>query len=165
MAKTVEIKFTGDVFKGLNALSAKGGELMLRSGGFAGAAVLRDQAVKNAQKSVVTGILQKNIIVKRREEKSDGAFRQNYIVVVRKGKFNVDGDAYYANWVEEGHKIVGKKPKGVTWKVHRAAAAEYGSSRVPAYPYMRPAWDSLKGSLIEVMRTAMAAKYKELTGA
>lgn len=162
---SVESKLTGDLFAALDRLAAQDGESILRAGGYAGADLIRNQAIRNAQKSVVTGVLQRNIIVKRREEKSDGANRQTYIVVVRKGKFNTEGDAYYANWVEEGHKVVGKKAKGVTWKAHRAAAAaEYGNSTVPAHPYMRPAWDSLKGEVIAAMRAGMERKFTELTG-
>lgn len=167
VGNSVNMKLTGDVFSGLNALAAEKGEAMLRAGGYAGASLLRDEAVINAKKNAITHVLERNIIVKRRDEKSDGAKSQTYIVVVRKGKVNSEGDAYYANWVEEGHKIVGKKAKGVTWKAHRAAAAmkaEFGNSQVPAHPYMRPAWTSLKGSVIEVMRSAMERKFKELLG-
>lgn len=153
------------MFAGLNKLAAAEGEAVLRAGGFAGAALVREAAIVNAKKSAITHVLERNIIVKRREEKSYGSAYQTYIVVVRKGKMNAEGDPFYANWVEEGHKIVGKKAKGVTWKQHRAAAAaEYGSSTVPAHPYMRPAWDSQKGGVIGAMQEAMAKKFQELMG-
>ena len=163
MANTIQVALTGDLLSGLEKLEAAAGEAILRAGGFAGADLIRNQAVLNAQKNAITHVLERNIIVKRRNEKSDGAKKQTYIVVVRKGKMNTEGDAFYGLWVEEGHNIVGRKAKNVTWKAHRAAAkAEYGNSRVPAHPYMRPAWESLKGNLLEVMRAQMSKKFKEV---
>lgn len=156
----VEAKFSSDMEAAFDRLTAAAGEATLRAAGFAGADLIRNQAVRNAPE--ITGVLKNNIIVKRAEEKSNGNQKQTYVVAIRKGKMNVEGDAFYGLWVEEGHKIVGKKAKGTTWKAHRSAAAiEYGSSTVPAHPFMRPAWESLKGVVLEVMRKRMAEKIKE----
>lgn len=126
-------------------------ESALRAVGFAGAEIFRDEAKRNALGHVKTSVIYNSIIVKRLEEESDGGKRQAYLVTVRKGKFN-GNDAYYWRWVENGHKIVPRKKKGVTWKAHRAAAAlEFGNARVPAYPFMRPAYESKKGAAIDVM--------------
>jgi HK97 gp10 family phage protein len=164
MADAFELKVTGDMTSGLDKLLGPQGEEMLRAGGFAGAAVFRDEAIVRVP--VDEGVIKRNIIVKRIEEKSDGATLQTYYVTVRKGKMNVEGDAFYWRWVEYGHSFVRrKKTKSVTWKAHRAAMKlEYGSSSAPAKPFMRPAYDTKQKEALQAMAAAMAAKYKELTG-
>jgi hypothetical protein len=166
MADFIKSRLSGNLLDGLNKLSSDNGEAILRAGGFAGAKLIQEQAVVNAKKNAKTHVLENNIIVKRREEKSDGAQRQTYIVVVRKGKLNAKGDAFYADFVERGHAIRGrKKNKQMSWKQFRAAAdAEYGNSRVPAYPYMRPAWETVKADIMAKMRERMKQKYQELMG-
>lgn len=138
-------------------------EPTLRAVGFAGADLLRDEAKRNAQSHIQTGTLHRNIIVKRVEEESDGALRQVYIVTVRRGNYG-GGDAYYARWVERGHKFVPKNTnvsartgRTIGWAAHRRAAElEYGSSRVPAYPYMRPAYESRGREAVDHMSQTLA---------
>lgn len=141
------------------------GERALRRAGFAGADVFRTQAKINANANRKTGTIVKNIIVKRIEEESDGDERQVYLITVRAGKFNREGDAFYWRFVERGHKFVPRNPrrgKGANWKAHRAAAElEYGSSRVPAYPFMRPAFESHKHVAIEAMKLAVSHEILE----
>jgi HK97 gp10 family phage protein len=161
MADSIEAKLTGDMTSGLDRLMGSAGEAMLRAGGYAGAALFCEEAKRRVP--VVEGTILNNIIVKRIEEKSEGAQRQTYHVTVRKGRMGADGDAYYWRWVEYGHSFVRRKAKGVAWKAHRAAMAlEYGTSSVPAKPYMRPAYEAMKGVVILAMRARMAAKFKEL---
>lgn len=147
-------------------LAAATGEGMLRAGGYAGAELMRKQAAANVP--VITGVLRDNIIVKRREEASSAAFRQVYIVTIRKGKVNEKGDAFYGQWVESGHRYVRPNPKQgkrANWKAHRAAALlEYGDSKRGAHPFLRPAWESLKGRVIDVMKKRMWEKMLELKG-
>ena len=138
-------------------------ESMLRTVGFAGAEVFRDQVKQNALANKETGMLFDNIIVKRLEEESDGGRRQAYIITVRSGTSSSPG-AYYWRWVEEGHKFVPKNkrvsPKTgrtVGWAAHRRAAElEYGNSRVPAYPFMRPGYESKKHEAVDVMTKTLA---------
>jgi HK97 gp10 family phage protein len=133
-------------------------EPALRAVGFAGAEIFRDEAKRNAQSHAKTWTIWRNIIVKRLEEESDGAHRQVYLVTVRKGEYGGD-DAFYWRFVEYGHKFVpknknisAKSGKKFGWKAHRAAAElEYGTATVPAYPYMRPAYESRKTGAIDAM--------------
>lgn len=151
------------MLSGLVGLLGNKGEQLLRSAGYAGAAVFRDEAIQLVP--VKKGIIKRNIIVKRAEERSDNAKIQTYYVTVRKGKMNVEGDAFYWRWVEYGHSYVKKKKKGITWKAHRAAMAlEYGSSSAPARPFMRPAYENKKAEAVEAMQKQMAKKFKELVG-
>lgn len=126
-------------------------EPALRAITFAGAEVFREEAKRNALSHKKTGILYNNIIVKRIEEESDGSKRQVYLVTVRAGRYG-GGDAYYWRWVEGGHKFVPRKNQGTSWKAHRAAATlEYGTASAPAYPFMRPAYESRKGAAMDAM--------------
>jgi len=143
------------------------GESTLRAAGFAGAELLRDQAKQNALANKKTGVLYDNIIVKRLEEDSDGARRQTYIVTVRNGNFKGDG-AYYWRWVEFGHRFVPKNNrisqrtgKKTGWKAHRRAAElEYGTASAPAYPFMRPAYESKKQAAVDMMTKTLAEQIK-----
>ncbi len=141
------------------------GESTLRATGFAGAEVFRDEAKRNASSHVKTGVLMNNIIVKRAEEASDTNKVQTYLVTVRSGKHGHAGDAYYWRWVENGHSFVRRKKKGTSWKAHRAAALlEYGSSSVPAKPFMRPAYESKKQEAIDAMNKKLAERVAQHLG-
>lgn len=139
------------------------GESTLRTVGFAGAEVFRDQVKQNALANKETGMLFDNVIIKRLEEEADGGRRQAYIVIVRSGTSSSPG-AYYWRWVEFGHKFVPKNtrvsPKTgrtIGWAAHRRAAElEYGTSTVPAYPFMRPAYESKKHEAVDVMTKTLA---------
>lgn len=142
-------------------------EVALRETGFAGAAIFRAEAKRNAAGNAKTWNLHNNIIVKRIDEDSNGAFRQVYLVTVRTGKSNGVG-AFYWRFVERGHKFVPrnmniskKTGKKAGWKAHRLAAElEYGSATVPAYPFMRPAYHSKRQIAVDAMTKTLAEQIK-----
>lgn len=137
----------------------------LRKAGFAGAAILRDEARQNALANADTGTVRRNIIVKHVEEKSDGARIQTYYVMVRAGKFENEGDAFYWRFVENGHKIVRRKGKRISWKRHRQLEElEFGSKRVEPKPFIRPALDSKRQAATDAMRIELAKALRERTG-
>ena len=138
-------------------------ESTLRTVGFTGAEIFRDEAKRNALAHVQTGTIFRNIIVKRLEGESDGGNKQVYLVTVRQGEYG-GGDAFYWRFVEDGHKFVPrntnrnpKNGKKAGWREHRAAAAlEFGSARAPAYPFMRPAYESRKAVAVDAMTRTLA---------
>lgn len=137
MIKT-EFLLTGDMEQGLDKLADSVGESVLRSAGYAGAQVFMEEAKLRAP--VGEGVLRDNIIVVRADEKSDGAQKQTYVVTVRSGKFNQEGDAFYWRFVEFG-------------TVHAAAK-----------PFIRPAFEAMKQFALQVMLKRMAEKIKEARG-
>lgn len=140
-------------------------ESSLRAAGFAGAEVFRDEAKRNAAAHRKTGVLEKNIIVKRMEEDSEGSKRQAYLVTVRTGKFGADGDAFYWRFVEQGHKFIRRgKNKKDTLKKRRIEALEFGTAMAPAYPFMRPAYESKKQEAAAAMTATLVAKLHEKMG-
>lgn len=165
MKDAIEMQLTGDMEGYLDRIGAAAGEATLRSGAYAGASLVRDEAERRAPR--LTGNLARNLIVKRLEEKSNGNEVQTYKVTVRSGKAREDG-AFYWRWVEDGHKFVGKNKrsgKGANWKAHRAMMeAEYGSSKVGARPFLRPAYIAMKGRIIPAMINRMREKFSEYMG-
>lgn len=146
----------------LDRVASAVGESGLRAAGFAGAEVLRAEVKLNASRHRDTGVLMNNIIVKRVEEKSDGARIQTYYVMVRQGRMGREGDAFYWRWVEDGHKIVPRRPSNVTWTQHRdAAALEYGNRRVPGYGFVRNAYDAKKGAAAEAIKAELNRQLTE----
>lgn len=139
------------------------GEETLRVTGFCGAELFREEAKRNALGHAKTFTIHRSIIVKRVEEESDGSLRQVYLVTVRSGQFGGD-DAFYWRFVERGHKFVPKNRKvspktgrTVGWAAHRRAAElEYGTATVPAYPFMRPAYESKKQDAVNMMTRTLA---------
>lgn len=150
-------RFETEFATALSRLDDAVSEDVLRTTGFAGAEIFREEAKQNAARHAKTWTIHDNIIIKRLEEQSDGRIRQVYLVTVRQGGYGGD-DAFYWKWVEKGHRFVpentnyNKKGRKVGWKAHRAAALlEYGSATVPAYPFMRPAYESKKAEAVDVM--------------
>jgi HK97 gp10 family phage protein len=147
-----------------SAIAESVGEGALRAAGFAGAEVFRDEAKENSLKNKKTGVLHDNIIVKRLEEESSDT-KQAYIVTVRTGKFGTEGDAFYWRFVEFGHSFVRRsKGKRDTITKRRAEALEFGTSSAPAYPFMRPAYESKKAEAVEAMQAKLAEKIKQGRG-
>ena len=143
-------------------------EPALRAVGFAGAEMFRDEAKRNTMAHIQTGTIYRNIIVKRATEESDGANKQVYLVTVREGAFN-GGDAFYWRFVANGHKFVPrnkkvskKTGKTIGWKAHRRAAElEYGTASAPAYPFMRPAYESKKAAAVDLMTRTLSDQIKK----
>lgn len=140
------------------------GESTLRTIGFEGAEIFKDQVKQNALAHKKTGILFDNIIVVRVTEDSDGNKRQVYKVTVRSGSSSSSPGGFYWRFVEYGHKYVPpnrkisiKTGRTIGWAAHRRAAElEYGNRRVPAYPFMRPAFESKKQAATDAMTRALS---------
>jgi len=151
-----------------SAISEEG----LRAIGFSGADPFREEAKRNARARAKTYTIHNNIIVKRLGEESGGARRQVYLVTVRAGTYG-GSDAFYWRFVERGHKFVPrnkkvskKTGKKTGWEAHRRAAElEYGTASAPAYPFMRPAYESKKQVSVDAMtRTLTEQLTRNSTG-
>jgi HK97 gp10 family phage protein len=156
MADTISLNLTGDFEAALDRLAAAAGESALRAAGVAGAKLFQEEA--QARVPVKTGRVKKNIIIKRAEEKSDGNKRQTYLVLVRGGSgnygntklnrrknrvgksYDTDGDAFY-------------------WRF-----LEFGTSKMAARPFMRPAYEARRARAIDVMRARLWEKILEELG-
>jgi HK97 gp10 family phage protein len=116
----------GDWESGLAKLEAAVSESVLRDVAYTGADILRDEA--QARAPVRSGVLRANVIVKHLDEEAEEGKRQSYKVTVRSGKFNAEGDAFYWRWVE------------------------FGTSKMAARPFMRPAYEAKVAEAVEKMQ-------------
>lgn len=148
-------------------------ESTLRTVGFAGAEIFRDEVKQRSLKHRQTGLLYNSIIAVRLQEESDGGKRQVYLVTVRNGGRGRPPGAFYWRFIEGGHakvrenkKISLKTGKKIGWKAHRAREAKYwakkvakletGSATVPARPFVRPAYESKKQEVVDLMTRTLA---------
>lgn len=133
MAKSVTVKLDGlrDLGQRMKGLSEAMNSRIARAATAAGAAVIRDAAKQKV--AVDTGNLKKNIIVKRLP-KGESPLTSEHIVTVRQGKLTKKqkasglGDAFYGRFVE------------------------YGTAKMPARPYLRPAYDQNKEKAVQAIK-------------
>ncbi len=117
----------------LKALGPRAAKNTLRRAVAAAAAEIKKEAKNLAP--VDTGEMKKDIQVKRERDQKDGPLAATYSVFVRTGKKsrasgkarNVDKDSWY--WRQQ----------------------EFGNSKMPAQPFMRPAFESKKEDAVRII--------------
>lgn len=153
MAETVRVAGLDGVLERLQALpaavGAKGGG-PARAALAKGARVFRDQAIANAPRD--TGLLQESIVARRdsRPPWMVGASEAYYVGVRRKAR-------RYANTKRNR----GKGRAGKTYFVDGTAFywlfLEFGTEKMAARPFLRPAFESRKEDALNVIVTEMHA--------
>jgi len=131
VADTKNLTGFAELAKALRDLGPRVGRKHLRAATSKGAAVIRKKARELAP--VDTGEMRKDIQQKR--EKTSGDNIASYSVYTRSGKKsrmsgkarNVDKDSFY-------------------WKFQ-----EFGTAKMPAQPFMRPAFESEKENAVDVL--------------
>lgn len=148
MAEFMRIEGLQELAAAMRELPQRVGRNALRAAVNAGASVIKKEATARAPKD--TGALKANLYQKQIREKS-GDMQQTFYVGVRKGV------AKYAN--NAANKRSGKagkayKDDGTTfyWKF-----LEFGTSKMQARPFMRPAFELQKEQAVK----AIAAKLDE----
>ncbi len=139
MADQVKIRVEGlsDIGRRLQELSRDVATRAARSAVNAGAQTVKRRAQQNVP--VATGNLKKNIIV-RRQRPSEHGLTEQYIVTVRQGKVTKKQaergleDAFYGRFVE------------------------FGTVKMAARPFLRPAFDGGKEEAVTAMREQLAAR-------
>ena len=116
-----EIKGLGELIKNLNSLPDKLEKKVIRAAARKGANIIRDKARQNVQKD--TGNLQKSIITSGVKITGKIAFR----VSLKQRKTKNSKDPYYGRFVE------------------------FGTSKTPAHPFMRPALDESESEVLEIV--------------
>lgn len=139
----VKVKGLSELKDALKQLPENIAKNVLRGGVGAGAAVIRKEARAKAPVSTgpvsaghpPPGTLKKSVYQKQIRELSN-AVRQTFYVGVRKGlKGKAAGlGAYYARFVE------------------------FGTAKMPARPFLRPAWEAKKMEAIEAIRAYIAER-------
>lgn len=152
---TVELQGLQELQAALLELPAKIGKNILRSSVNAGASVIRKEAKQKAP--VYTGetqaghpppgTLKRSVIQKFIREQSND-FQSTFYVTVRKGKKyrdqgkskNLSQDAYYAYFVE------------------------YGTAKMSAKPFMRPAFEAKKEEALKAMIDKLSERIEQEVG-
>lgn len=124
MAERIAVKGLRELGLAMRGLSADMAGKVARQATAAGAGVVRKAARTGAPKD--TGNLRAAVVMKRVRESSLSA---EYVVAVRKGK---------ARDVKEAKAGTGKLGKDAYY----AHMVEFGTVKMPAQPFMRPAFDN-----------------------
>ena len=135
MAELQRIAGLSDLAAALRELPLRIGRNVLRRAVSSAAAVIRDEARQRAP--VLTGEMKRDIQIKRERVRTDVIAL--YSVFVRAGKKsrlagkgrNVDKDSYYWRFVE------------------------FGTSKMAAHPFMRPAFETKKMAAVEAIKASL----------
>lgn len=142
--KTGNISITGlaDLEKRLEQFSDRIARNALRGAVSAGAAIIRSEARRLAPKD--TGEMVRDIMIKRaREVKGSGLI--TYHVFVRTGKKS---------------RMAGKK-RNISRDSFYWRFVEFGTSKMSAKPFMRPAFDTKKTEAVERIREYLSARIEK----
>lgn len=137
MAEALDMKVEGlkELADKLRGMGPDLSRNALRAAVRAGASTVRAEAINMAPQD--TGRLRRAIYLKHIREKS-GAHQQTFYVSVRAGKRyrKRELDAYYWRFVE------------------------FGTAKMAARPFMRPAFEVRKGDALEAIKARLAARIK-----
>jgi HK97 gp10 family phage protein len=142
-----------DLKKALNALPVEIQQRSLRSAVSAGAKVVVDAAISKAP-SGDTGNLKKSIY-RYRSRSQSGTGRETYYVGVRKGK-----KAYADTARNRRLGRVGKKYT-VQGEAYYWRFLEFGTAKMGAKPFMRPAFESSKGKILDIMKQRLGKSIQD----
>ena len=144
MASTVTVRVEGlrELGERMKGLSEDVNKRIARAATAAGAVVIRNAAQKNAP--VDTGNLQKNIIVKRLP-KGESTLTSEHIVTIRKGRLT---------------KKQKEKGLGDAWY---GVLVEYGTAKMAAQPFMRPAFDQNKEAAVNAIKDRIKSRIDRAT--
>ena len=169
---------------GLSALDRKLKELpkkissrVLRKSVLAGAGLIKratskrvpvgKKARRRGGRVVQPGVMRKALVNKFAKELSNDT-QAAYVVTFRRGKKQQEQgrDAYYAPWVERGHKIVPRKSSKQGGLLLRTLVARRLSANrfVRPYPSLGPAFEASKEQALQAMVKRMEAELKKVIG-
>jgi len=146
MATTIKVDGLKELLRDMRALGADMELKVARAGANAGAQVVKKHAIRMAPESTEShqlgvrkdqiaqpGNLKKNIIVKRLPP-AERTVTEQFIVGVRHGSGKVPKDAFYWRFVE------------------------FGTVKMPARPFLRPALASNQQEVIDAMKKRIKAR-------
>lgn len=140
MATTsVSVAGLADLQRRMHSLRVDVAGKVARAATNAGAQEIKKRATANASRSEDTGNLKRNIIVKRLRP-SEHTISEMHIVTVRKGK-----------------PTAKQKAKGLTDAFY-ARFVEFGTVKMNARPFLRPAFDNGKSDAVKAIADRLAKR-------
>lgn len=131
------------------ALSGKNGG-PIRAALFATAKPFKATAQQRVRRK--TGELHDNIVIRRDRNPAASGATERYTITVRGGRRK------YANTkLNRRLQRVGKRYQDV-WNANKARWLEFGTERMPAYPFMRPAFEANKNAAVTNFADALRAR-------
>ena len=149
---TVKIEGLEQLKKALNQLPVEIQQRSLRSAVSAGAKVVVDAAIAKAPTD--TGSLKK-AIYRYRSRSASGTGRETYYVGVRKGK-----KAYADTARNRRLNRVGKKYT-VQGEAYYWRFLEFGTAKMQARPFLRPAFEGSRTKILDVMKQRLGKSIQD----
>lgn len=161
MSELVHVKGLEELKAKFLRLSKESGRKVLRPMTAAGARVVKAAVVENigSDPRSISGTLKRSAIIKFVAAESNET-QVEYIVTFRRGKNQQKHgrDAFYAPWVEHGHKIVPRSAKAKTLRgvlrnrrTLRARRSAAGLKFVRPHPFAAPGFERSKQKALDAM--------------
>ena len=145
---TVNITGLKELQQALNQLPLEIQKRPLRSAVSAGAKVILDEAIRRAPQGE-TGNLRK-ALYRYRSRSQSGKGQETFLVGVRKGKKEYVDSAKNRRFGRVGKKYT-VEGEAFYWRF-----IEFGTSKMPARPFLRPAFESKKNQAVETIKNRLA---------
>lgn len=133
------------------ALSGKNGG-PIRAALFAAAKPFKLSAQQRVR--VRTGELRANIVIRRDRNPAASGVTERYTITLRKGRRK---GKYADTKLNRRKRRVGKTIRDL-WYSNLASWLEFGNSRMPAYPFMRPAFEENKNAAVTIFADTLRAR-------
>ena len=179
MAEIIRVEGLEDLKRKFQALPRDVARKAFRRALSAGAKQARDDARNAAPlgkgpkrrggRIVPPGTLKRSALVRFDRTQSNDT-QAVYLVTFRRGKKQQKGnrDAYYASWVEFGHRIVPRKPKGSRWKRKRGVTSAFSlagrraaaTGSVAGVRYLTNSFAAGRYKYLAIIETQMRANFE-----
>ena len=150
---SVKIEGLKELQEAMNQLPLEIQKRPLRSAVSAGAKVIMDEAIRGAPQGE-TGNLRK-AIYRYRSRSQSRTGQETFLVGVRKGKKEYVDSARNRRFGRVGKKYT-VEGEAFYWRF-----VEFGTSKMPARPFLRPAFESKKNQAVETIRNRLAIAIEQ----
>lgn len=161
MTDIIELKLTGfkELADRLNSMGPKIARKGLRATAYAGASVIRNAARQTTAWVDRSGLLRKNIVVAENRGRNIPDRQATYSVRVR----NAKAQKYTNTALNRRLRRVGKRYT-VEGPAYYGKFLEFGTSKMAARPWLRPAFDQNTAAAIEAMRLRLGKAVEDAWG-
>jgi HK97 gp10 family phage protein len=121
-------------------------------------------------RTVPAGTLKRSALVAF-DRRQSNATQAVYVVTFRRGKKQQKGnrDAYYASWVEFGHRIVPRKPKGAAWRRKKGIVSAFSlggrrasaTGQVAGRRFLTNSFAANRSRYLQTFEQTLRAKFDE----
>lgn len=155
---TVQVTGLEEINRGLQSLPGKIARKVLRKGVFAGADLLRGRIEQAAPVRSTGGAMK----MSSGGSRGPGYLKKHIGAKFKRGKFTEAtyrvapfGQAFYGNFVEQGHAAGKRKKYG------RGVTVATGLKMVPAHPFIMPTFNSMTNQIIDRMKEKLSDGIKK----